>query len=463
MDQSEFYIPVDSSITDFIQHLYSHPRTILSAKFGDGKSFFLHQLVASEMSNKFKFITIHPVNYQVETNKDIFDLVKRDIFMQMLANDMIADDYEVSKEVAFAYGIQSLTGNIDTDLLSTLTDLFDYSDHKTPAIIASLVTLIKKLESTISARGDSKINQIKQFIDKVGKDVHIGHDVITQIICENIKKWKDDNTDTQVALIFEDMDRLDPAHMFRILNVLSAHMDYGYRFNYQSDENLIGNKFGVDNIIIVLDYRNLESIYHHFYGENADFDGYIHKFTSSNPFYYSFTRDRNKYILSYYAKITGLDVSIVEKFISTDELDKLELRRIHNSTIDIDNQIFANAKNSKSEIVYSKKMLRMYIILRRLGIHKEEIIRRSAALIDDNKQLLKYYSAYVIIRHADFNQRILFKTSNSHTTIFIVSFSELKNDGDAKVDIANYMGVDNRNSAVGARTIAGSLFEFISQ
>lgn len=37
-------IPVDDAIERFQNHLLSHDRVILSAKFGDGKSFFLNNL-----------------------------------------------------------------------------------------------------------------------------------------------------------------------------------------------------------------------------------------------------------------------------------------------------------------------------------------------------------------------------------------------------------------------------------
>ena len=71
-------IPIDNRITDFANHLNSHPRTILSAKYGDGKSFFLSRFI-KEKKNRFVSIVIHPVNYQVMENKDIFELIKRDI------------------------------------------------------------------------------------------------------------------------------------------------------------------------------------------------------------------------------------------------------------------------------------------------------------------------------------------------------------------------------------------------
>lgn len=40
--QEDTIIPIEEKIKDFKIHLDSHPRTILSAKFGDGKSYFLN-------------------------------------------------------------------------------------------------------------------------------------------------------------------------------------------------------------------------------------------------------------------------------------------------------------------------------------------------------------------------------------------------------------------------------------
>lgn len=42
---SDPIIPIDNRIAAFTNHLYSHPRTILSAKYGDGKSFFLSKFI----------------------------------------------------------------------------------------------------------------------------------------------------------------------------------------------------------------------------------------------------------------------------------------------------------------------------------------------------------------------------------------------------------------------------------
>ena len=42
---SDPIIPIDNRIAAFTNHLYSHPRTILSARYGDGKSFFLSKFI----------------------------------------------------------------------------------------------------------------------------------------------------------------------------------------------------------------------------------------------------------------------------------------------------------------------------------------------------------------------------------------------------------------------------------
>ena len=40
-----FLIPIDEKIKEFKIHLDSHPRTIFSAKYGDGKSFFMNKAI----------------------------------------------------------------------------------------------------------------------------------------------------------------------------------------------------------------------------------------------------------------------------------------------------------------------------------------------------------------------------------------------------------------------------------
>ena len=86
------FIPVFDAMERFEKHLFSHDRVILSAKFGDGKSFFLNKFkekCKNEENSPFEFITLYPINYQVLENKDIFELIKHDILLQMLQQKMI--------------------------------------------------------------------------------------------------------------------------------------------------------------------------------------------------------------------------------------------------------------------------------------------------------------------------------------------------------------------------------------
>lgn len=83
------------------------------------------------------------------------------------------------------------------------------------------------------------------------------------------------------VLIIEDLDRLDPKHLFRILNVVSAHIDDS------KQPDIVGNKFGFNNIVLVMDYDVTKHIFHHFYGAQACYEGYMSKFLSREPFRYS--------------------------------------------------------------------------------------------------------------------------------------------------------------------------------
>lgn len=43
LNSDDNYIPVDDAMQRFEDHLLSHDRVVFSAKFGDGKTFFLNK------------------------------------------------------------------------------------------------------------------------------------------------------------------------------------------------------------------------------------------------------------------------------------------------------------------------------------------------------------------------------------------------------------------------------------
>ena len=76
MNKYPFEIPVDGIIRRFYEHLNNHDRTILSAKFGDGKSYFLQKFMTDEkVKDDYVFLTLYPVNYQVEENRMYLSLL----------------------------------------------------------------------------------------------------------------------------------------------------------------------------------------------------------------------------------------------------------------------------------------------------------------------------------------------------------------------------------------------------
>lgn len=93
------------------------------------------------------------------------------------------------------------------------------------------------------------------------------------------------------VLIIEDLDRIDPAHLFRIMNVLSSQVDNPY---YSEVPN--GNKFGFDKIILVMDYEIARHLFHHFYGKEANYEGYMNKFLNTLPYSYSIKEEAHRQV-----------------------------------------------------------------------------------------------------------------------------------------------------------------------
>ena len=57
-------IDITSVLERFDTHLENNPRTIFSAKFGDGKTYFLKKYMERHEEDTM-FIVLHPINYTV--------------------------------------------------------------------------------------------------------------------------------------------------------------------------------------------------------------------------------------------------------------------------------------------------------------------------------------------------------------------------------------------------------------
>ena len=96
-----------SKLFDFKNHLEHADRMILSAKFGDGKSFFLQKIREDvETFKEYEFITLYPVNYVVAPNEDIFEFIKRDILVQLVRLGLL-NKIDLNKLITSVFSFES--------------------------------------------------------------------------------------------------------------------------------------------------------------------------------------------------------------------------------------------------------------------------------------------------------------------------------------------------------------------
>jgi len=115
-----------------------------------------------------------------------------------------------------------------------------------------------KKSDTIELKYDEKKHTADKYLSKFANTAGCIHeeDGYTKLIKKAIEWISQDHSlngkvkkAKKPVLIIEDLDRLDPKHLFRILNVVSAHIDDSDR------PDIVGNKFGFSNIVLVMDYE----------------------------------------------------------------------------------------------------------------------------------------------------------------------------------------------------------------
>ena len=386
--EDKFLIPIDDAIEAFRHHLDVHDRTILSARFGDGKSFFLSHFMENEdVAERYTFLTIFPVNYQVTENRDIFELIKRDILLQMLLKGVIETDIKISDEVALALYLQSQPLGFAEGFLPLISELALNEDA---AKAAAIVLAVKKFFKTIKQKlhelkEQSRDSQIEAFLNAVEKNPVVGLDAISSIIKQCLQQYRDKYPNKRVVLVIEDLDRMDPPHLFRILNIFSAHIDFCYRLGCQPNETLSGNKFGLDKVVFVMDYDNVKRIYRHFYGEETNFDGYIEKFCSSNYFTFSLEEQRDSYFLKQIENEIGLSSNILNYLIKPGEFKSMSVRKVVHAIENSGNsviRIHTGRNNEGKNIPLHMGILKLIAILRKLDISDSNIIGRLKRTMD---------------------------------------------------------------------------------
>lgn len=248
---------------------------IFSGIYGIGKSYFINDFFNNQHTDKYIPIVLTPIKYSVANNEDIFEYIKVDILLQLL--EKVPCDLkgcQITTPIASYYYIQNNIDSIISNILSVAEKVYFPTD-----IIKQLFNLrnnILKFQEEHSQTWDKDIESFMKDLSQKRGSIYESN-IITQIIQNLILDAKKENNKKEAVLIIDDLDRIDPEHIFRILNILSVHDDF-----CQTHEH----KFKFDKTILVCDIENIRKTFHAKYGADVDFSGYIDKFYSKEIFHF---------------------------------------------------------------------------------------------------------------------------------------------------------------------------------
>ncbi len=285
-------IPIDVPKTDFEQFLNDerNRRIFFSGKFGIGKTFFLKEFFKAH-KEKIDVYHLFPVRYQISSNENVVELLKYDILVELLKQHPDAFKNAESKGLKGSVKLfaafckdrglinRFLKSAVETGegVLALSPDPLFQALGKLGRPLNDLLALDKEFQEFKKEYLSGEKGAVEKFLKEISaENDSVATDYISHLLYEKIETLKGDK---RSVLILDDFDRIDPEHIFRILNILSAHME--------GDEE---NKFGFDHIIIVGDIDNIRSIFHHKYGEKTEFWGYFDKFFTVRP--YIFNNDK---------------------------------------------------------------------------------------------------------------------------------------------------------------------------
>jgi hypothetical protein len=282
----------DQPKKDFTAHLRleGNARILFSGKYGVGKSTFLKEFF-DELKHfptdelGYNVIHLYPVNYSVATNEDIFRYIKFDILYDLLlhhTDDFTIDDENFSfLQSAPAYLAQHAHG-IMAKMVEYMTLLCENNASDDglfkvmkimPEIAQKVYTHLQKAKKNSGENSVVLDNFIAEIAGREGSPYE--QNIVTKLLISFLAEMRE-RTKRKNVLIIDDLDRLDPHHIFRIFNVFGAHFDH----------RMPADKFSFDHIIFVCDVNNIRRIFANSYGADVDFNGYIDKFYSKRIFYY---------------------------------------------------------------------------------------------------------------------------------------------------------------------------------
>lgn len=295
------HIDISEIVRDFHHHVVMNKNIIFSGAFGSGKSYMIDEFKRT-YRNEFNVITIYPINYVISGNADIVEYIKHDIIYQLVLQGYITERTDFSTISSSVFTTENFT-RLTTHILDNLPG---------GGLIADAIRIGLEAKEKRESEKHTVANYLEGF-NRAGSIYE--RDVYTEMIRLGLdagrregKKW---------LLVVEDIDRIDPHNIFRLLNVFGAHFDC----RYVAGEEAEPNKFGLDKVVFVLDYQQTNEIYNRYFGldSNSSWEGYISKFLTSQPFYFEGVAGAAKnMVLRDVAQNCRLDYKIIEVLFTQD-------------------------------------------------------------------------------------------------------------------------------------------------
>lgn len=310
-------LSIKSEFERFEEHLNieNNSRIIFSGIFGIGKTYFLEKYF-NPNSEKHITIKLNPINYSISSNEDIFELIKFDIGFELFSKNPEFEKIQFDTTIAAQYYLIENYESIIKELLLNLPKL----DHQLDKIVKPILKLYDQVKEYKKTLEKDDREELKDFLTTFAKKkgTYREENSITDLLCKLIDSLKLNNPEKEIVLLIDDLDRIDPEHIFRIMNVFSAHFDHF--------DQIGENKFGFDKVVLVCDINNVRGIFHSRYGINIDFSGYIDKFYSNEVFEYDFAQVITDNLDNFLASIKSNSSGISTRDLSTNGYIGMELK-----------------------------------------------------------------------------------------------------------------------------------------
>lgn len=273
---ADIKISIDAIKSDFdsFLNIEKNSRVFFSGRFGIGKTYFLNEFFDS-LKEKYDVFYLYPINYQISCNEDILELIKYDILVELLKkNKDILQENKVEgiKDSTFLFYSWCRNKFLLNSVLQSAMDLTPSFLGKLGRPLKDLLEIDREFQEFKKEYKDGEKGLVEKYTKEIKAKNISEVDYLSYLLKEKIIQQKGDK---KSILVLDDLDRIDPEHIFRILNILSAYFEKEHE-----------NKFGFDSVIIVADYTNLKHIFHHKYGLKTNFSGYLDKFFTISPYYF---------------------------------------------------------------------------------------------------------------------------------------------------------------------------------